>query len=243
MTTNSQYFVLAVCFNAIMVSAAEAQGTFQNLDFESATVATSPPAQFPNLVSIADSLPGWTGYLGTVQQTETEYNVMTLGAANVAVLGPSWTSTQPGVIDGSYSVLLEAGAVPNAFTGNAWIEQVGTIPANANSMEFKAWENGNLSDLGVSFAGNSLSPVLLSSGLTYNLYGVNIGPYAGQTGALEFSAIFNNLGATWVNLDDISFSPNPITVTPEPDALTLMGIGGALFAVCRRFAPKRRTQI
>ena len=38
-------------------------------------------------------------------------------------------------------------------------------------------------------------------------------------------------------LDDISFSPT--SVIPEPEPLALMSIGGLLFALYRRFAPKR----
>jgi hypothetical protein len=65
------------------------------------------------------------------------------------------------------------------------------------------------------------------------VYGANIAPYAGQTGQLEFTATFYN----WVELDDISFST---TAIPEPSPLALTGVGGLLFALYRRFAPKRQ---
>jgi hypothetical protein len=215
-----------------------AQGTLENLNFESANVSPASPGQFPNLVPIDVALPDWVGYLGSAQQTQVEYNVMTEGAANIALLGPTWSSTEPGIIDGNYSVLLQAGAVPNGFTGDAIIEQTGTIPANAESIEFKAWEYGSLSDLGIWFSGNSLAPVLISSGSTYNTYAVNIAPYAGQTGVLEFGAIFNSQGPTLVNLDDISFSPQSV---PEPGPMALAAAGGLLFGLYRRFAASNKS--
>jgi hypothetical protein len=214
------------------------QGTFENLDFESANLSSEPPQQFPSLVPIDAALPGWTVYLGPVQQTEVNYNYTTIGTANVAVLGATWSSTDPGVIDGNYSVLLQSGGVPNtSLLGNASIEQTGTIPANAESIEFKAWGAPSPSDIGVSFAGNSLTPLLLYSGPTFNTYGVNISPYSGQTGSLEFSALFTSQNATLVDLDDISFSPTAIV--PEPTPLALAGIGTVLFALYRRLGPRK----
>jgi len=53
--------------------AARAQGTFQNLGFESATLVpisgtSSSPVQF------APAFPGWTGSVGGVQQSAALYN-------------------------------------------------------------------------------------------------------------------------------------------------------------------------
>ena len=212
----------------------KAQGIFQNLGFESANLSPAPPEQYPNFVPIASAMPGWTGYLGSSLQTQVEYNVTTIGDANIAILGPTWSTTEPGIIDGNYSALLEAGAVPGGL-GAASIEQTGTIPANAESIQLKAWMYGNQSDFGISFAGSNLTPVLLSSAANYNIYGVNIAPYAGQTGTLEFSANFDTQGATWVNLDDITFSST--AVTPEPNAMVLILTGGVAFA-SRRWRSK-----
>ena len=82
--------------------------------------------------------------------------------------------------------------------------------------------------LTVSFGGNSLSPVMLSSGQSpsgqlYGVYGVNITQYAGETGQLEFTAVANNNGPSWTELDDITFSPNAV---PEPNTLALILLGG-----------------
>jgi hypothetical protein len=229
---------IPICFclaASLAAKSVQAQGTFKNLNFESASLLPTAPGQFPNFVPIVSAMPDWNGYLGTTQQTQVEDNVTTIGDANIAILGPTWSTMQPGIIDGTYSALLEAGAVPGG-TGAAFIEQTGTIPANAESIQLKAWILGNPSDFGISFAGNRLTPVLLSSGVNYSVYGISIAPYAGQTGTLELSANFDTQGATWVNLDDIAFSTSAI---PEPSPLALTGIGALVFALYRRFAPKR----
>src|ERR1700722_4826419 len=77
-------------FFAIAVSAG-AQGTFQNLDFESANLSP-PPGQFGSLVPIMNALPGWTGFLGNNQVTQVYQNNFTLGDASIDILGPGWNN-------------------------------------------------------------------------------------------------------------------------------------------------------
>jgi hypothetical protein len=113
----------------------------------------------------------------------------------------------------------------------------GTVPSTAQSLEFEAVTVGTFS---VSFAGNELEPIAISSvqgadGMTYTLYGASISAWAGQTGALEFTADFDVHDPYFV-LDDISFSPQTV---PEPSPLALTGAGALLFALYRRFASKR----
>ena len=139
----------------------EAQGTFQNLDFESANLSPIPSGQYGGEVPLASALPGWHASIGGISATQVLQNNFTLGAASIDILGPNWASVGPGIIDGNYTVLLQAFYVTE---GNVSLWQNGTVPANAESLQFKAWSfypNGALS---VSFAGNSLSPVVLSSG-------------------------------------------------------------------------------
>jgi len=162
----------------------------------------------------------------------------TLGQAAIDIFSPNWNSANPGIIDGNYTVFLQAGQAPGGTaTENASLGQDGTIPANMESVQFSAWNfNGN-SPLSVSFAGHSLSLVDLysgrnPSGQVYTVYGANIAPYAGQSGQLEFTAVFPE----WIELDDISFSSQAV---PEPSPLVLTGIGALVFALYRRFAPKR----
>jgi len=213
----------------------QAQGTFENLNFESATVSPSGLQFSPIYYSISAALPGWSAYLGNQQITQVGYNSPPNSTASVCVIGPTWNNTDVmetgvGIIDGNYSVDLQTGADPTgneADTINASIQQEGTIPANAQSILFAALETTPLT---VSFNGNVLSPIALSSGtspdgLPYSVYGASISAWAGQTGDLNFTADFNG-SYNYVVLDDISFSP---TAVPEPNTLGLALLGGAAF--------------
>jgi len=218
---------------------AHAQGTFQNLDFESANLSPVPPNQNIVEVSAASALPGWTAYLGTAQQTQVIQNSCGEGEAEIDVFGPNYPAAGPspglipGTIDGNYSVLLQSGGEPqnSDITTSASIQQTGAVPFGTQSMQFKAWQT-YLPAFTVSFDGTVLSPVVLGAGPNYTLYGVNISPYEGQSGPLEFTADFSGTGASWLGLDDIVFSPAAV---PEPSPILLTGIGGLMLAFYRRF--------
>jgi len=226
-------------------SSTQAQGSFQNLDFESANVAPSGPEPYGTFVPIGSALPGWTAYLGAQQLTQVGYNAPTLSLANISLIGPNWNSSDTGIygagiIDGNYSVLVQAGGVPtNAGQGeSASIAQNGTVPTTAESLQFKAFAENPFS---VSFAGNVLGLVVLSSGvsadgLPYNLYAANISAWAGQTGELEFTAD-NAVNDPYLVLDDIAFSPNPV---PEPGTLALMLTAIGAYGVRRWRAKESR---
>src|SRR6059058_1121277 len=80
--------------------AGRAQGTFQNLGFESATLVpifgnSSSPVQF------APAFPGWTGSIGGVQVSAALYNSAALDSSAIGIMdsgGPLLT----GVIQGNY---------------------------------------------------------------------------------------------------------------------------------------------
>jgi hypothetical protein len=100
-------------------------------------------------------------------------------------------------------------------------------------LEFEVYDANLL--LSVSFAGNTLSAWMLGSGrspsgIPYNVYGIDIAPYEGQYGQLEFTASPSGN----VELDDISFSTN--SIAPEPNITVLAAIGGLLFGGRRWFA-------
>jgi hypothetical protein len=238
---------IAICFSLATRLAAvsgQAQGTFQNFDFESANVSPSGHQLYGTFVPIGSALPGWAGYLGADQQTQVGYNSPANSTASITLIGPTWNSVDAGaygvgIIDGNYSIDLQTGAVPNGQgqAENASIAQNGTVPSTAESLQFLALETTPLS---VSFNGNTLTPIALSSGMSaeglpYTLYGANISAWAGQTGELQFTADFNG-SFNYVVLDDIAFSPQSI---PEPSPLALTGVGALAFALYRRFAPKR----
>lgn len=216
--------------------------TFTNLNFESANVTASGPEPYPNFVPIGSALPCWTAYLGTQQITEVGYNSPTLSVATVCLIGPTWNAadvqdTGFGIIDGNYSIDLETGVTPLNPTDsyiNASIEQNGMVPSTATSLQFI--ESGYI-PVSVSFDGNALVPVALSSGvsgdgLPYTLYGVNISAWAGQIGELEFSTS-STVDYAYNELDDISFSTSTV---PEPDIVALTAMSGILFGARKWFA-------
>ena len=210
---------------------ANAQGSFQDLDFESANLSPIPVNEVLYYVRITSALPGWSAYLGTTPDTQILQNDYTLGEASVDIFGPGNNSggigSINGIIDGNYSLMLQAGGTPTG-TGSASIVQNGLVPANTQSIDFKAWNaEPNTGILTLSFAGNSLSPVVIGSGPNYTLYGADISAFAGQTGDLEFTSVFNSEGASWFELDDITFSPAAV---PEPSALALVVLGGMALA-------------
>jgi len=155
----------------------------------------------------------------------------------IEIFGPGWTNVQPGIIDGNETVMLQAGgSSPLSAGGDASISQYGQIPATALSLQFKAWSMLPNATLAVSFQGNSLSPVLLSSGQSpsgqpYDVYGVDISAYARHTGELEFTDVFDDQGLNGIELDDITFST--AAVTPEPNTLALAVMGGLALAARR----------
>ncbi len=221
-------------FSAVLLAvlSSQAQGPFENLNFESATLDPIPSGQYGGEVPIGAALPGWSASIGGVAVTQVLQNDYTLGAASIDIFGPNWNQTEPGIIGGNYTVFLQAF---NTGQGNVSIWQTGTVPANTESLQFSAWSHfGGSASFSVSFAGDSLSPVVLSSGESpsgqpYTVYGVNIAPYAGQTGQLEFTSLAG--GPDWNEFDDITFSPT--AVTPEPGTLALVVMGGLALAARR----------
>jgi len=194
-----------------------AQG-FINLNFESAKVSAygSGPASVPT----TNAIPGWTAYINGVTQSSITYNTVSLGAANVSLLGTN-SSSSP-VLEGEFSVALQGNNSPGSIT--AAIGQTGQIPFSAMSMTF--W--GDVSTAVVSFDGQVLSPIQTGNiGSYYYSYAVDISAFADQTGELLFTAPSHDSAI----IDNIQFSVNPV---PEPGALGLSTLGGILLC-CRRW--------
>lgn len=214
---------------------AHSQSAFQNLNFESANLGSIPPGQTGFYVAVTAALPGWSASIAGASVTQVLQNNYDLGSPSVDILGPDWNSVAPGIIGGNYTVFLQAGVNPQDLSPvDASIWQNGTIPAGEQSLQFKAWNFlPPYSSFSISFAGNVLNPVVLSSSQTaqgqpYTLYGVNIAPYAGQSGNLEFTAVGDLNGPSWVEFDDIAFST---TVVPEPNVIMLSAFAGLLIWV------------
>jgi hypothetical protein len=207
-----------------------AQGTLQNLDFEQADPVFVNGNSGP-YVTATSALPYWTPEIGGVPQTQILENVFSLGSPQIVLL--TSTSPQP-PLDGDYSVLLTGSGE------TASISQTGQIPFGTESLFFEAQKgsggggNGNLT---VMIGTQTVSTVPVAFEPNFTLYGANISAWAGDTEQLTFAASPTMGQNTW-EIDDISLSTT--AVTPEPSALALTGIGGLLFALYRRFAPKYR---
>lgn len=119
---------VAVFGTALLV---QAQGTFQNLNFEAANVA----GYAPGLIPASNGIPGWTAYIGGVPQSTILYNDINLSEAAVSLQGTNGVYPS---LQGQFSVLLQATYfAPD--TNTAAIGQTGTIPASAQSLVF--WAN------------------------------------------------------------------------------------------------------
>jgi hypothetical protein len=192
---------------------AQAQGTFENLDFESANVSSYSSS---NYIPTTNAIPGWTAYLGGTPQDYIYYNYETLSDAAVSLQGTNGIY-QP--IQGRFFVLLEATYLaPAAVT--AAIGQTGKVPVTAQSLIF--WGNTSLSglasDMEVTFNDQLVSYSAIGSGSDYTIYGANISGFAGDTGQLLFTA-FNN---TYAEIDNIQFSSQFV---PEPGEFGLSVLG------------------
>jgi hypothetical protein len=194
---------------------------FQNLDFESANVSNLPPNQF-EFVPVADGLPGWSAYIGTNELTQVGHNAISLGGANVGVLGPT-NAFQP--LQGSYSAILQAGGVVGNPGDPASIAQTGLIPASAKSVQFEG--TLQLQERGAVFT-NSLFVTIGDQNVTVvplgnDIYGCDVSAFANSTEDLEFT-MSGAFGNALILLDAITFSPEAI---PEPSSLSLVLVGVA----------------
>lgn len=209
--------LLGFIFSVLALSAV-GQGTFQNLDFESAVLV--PLAGDPlGRVQFAAAFPGWTGYVGANLQTLADHNNRSLSASGIAIVGPDYPS--PNHLQGHFYAELYI-AFPGPATPVA-LNQIGTIPVGTKSIRFYG---GAFDPPFVDFAGNSIPVIALQNASTYTVYGGDISAFAGITGELSFRG--SRL------LDNIQFSNLPI---PEPSTLGLLGLSGVLLGW--RFGRKR----
>ena len=191
----------------LAASSALGQGTFQNLDFESANVQN---VSYPDgeLVHISDGVPGWN-ISPTAGGDLMGHNTFPLSGAGVSILGPNAPSTQ--ILEGTYTVELFASIM--GPPQQAFIFQTGQVPVGSRSILFYG-----AGGFGLSFAGQNIPLTSIGSGPNYTIFGGDVSLFAGQTGQLVFQG--NGL------LDNISFSP---TAIPEPSVLTLATVGTFLF--------------
>jgi hypothetical protein len=222
MKTSALILLLAVCSSL-------AQGTFQNLDFEEATIVPIPGDPYDR-VQFAAAFPGWTGYT-TVMESRALYNGIFLDSSGTSIVDYGWAQGQlgfSGPIQGNFSVLMMAGlslSLPTVPVDTI-LSQTGLLPAAAQSLLFKEFNYGPsfFRPFRVSLGGQILPLVQLSITTNYVLYGADVHHFAGQTAELAFTTITTrpHTANNYVVLDSIEFSPVAI---PEPSSLALLAVG------------------
>jgi hypothetical protein len=223
-----QYYVLLLSALWAVAVSARAQGSFQNLGFESATLV---PDGARGGMQFGPAFPGWSAYIGGVQQTLVAYNDAYLDTSGIGIIDRGFTNPYgrpEGVIEGNYTALLMAGVVngpkdPEDVT----LSQTSLVPVTAQSLWFKAFQDPLGPVLEVALGGERLSLVPMGSGTNYTLFAADIRSFSGQTAELDFTAIAERPYARerYVSLDSIQFSDQSI---PEPSVSGLLAVGTAV---------------
>ena len=228
-------FILAGC---LIASFGFAQGAFQNLYFDNATIITN--AQ--RFVAASNALPGWT-VLDNFSGNNIFYNDLALGSPCVSIHDRNSPFGLP--LQLPYSILLQSDTLPfGAGLRRGGVSQIGTVPADAQSIQFYA-----IGEPLVTFSGYtvSLTPLRPATNIAlvggtpgspilrtnyYTIYGGDISSFAGQTGELSVRAPnqFGSYGYSY--FDTIYFSPQAV---PEPSTWALVALGSALFCCLARF--------
>jgi hypothetical protein len=201
---------------------ASAQGTFQNLGFESATIV---PVSGPPIVDFGQAFPGWTGYVGGVQDFVAAYNALAMSTAGFSIIDSGFSGPSGGgLIEGNFTAFLMSGAAGVGGQADATLKQTGLVPVGTQSLRFKAYFTAPLNYLEVTLGAQTLSLVPERAGANYTLYAADIHTWAGQTAELSFTALYPHpqTGQVPVYLDSIQFSSQPI---PEPSVFGLFVIG------------------
>src|SRR5438876_5279011 len=232
----TRLLVFLVLFRAAL-SEGQTQGTFQNFDFESATLIPIQGDPYGR-VQFSPALPGWSGIVDGAQQSAALYNDLFLNSSGIGIIGSS--SVIPDRrIDGNFKAFLEASVSlsdPNR-PADASLSQTGLIPFEIQSLTFKAAPGAGPFE--VTLGGQSLSLIPMSAGTNYTLFGADVHAWAGQTTELKFTAVADRVNLGRVNnlfLDSIQFSSVPI---PEPSVLALGSVLFGLYYSWRRITSKR----
>lgn len=237
--------LLVLCFALAHAGiSTQAQGTFQNLDFESASPAGYSPGvgDFP----VTAAFPGWGVYysspgVGTKTATTVWYDAVSLGGAFVS-LNDTGTGFGFTPIQGMYSAYLFGGPSSYFPTNGAptysAISQTGLIPTGTMSvlMDVKA---GN--GFTVSLGGQPINMIALQIFPNYTRYAGDVSAFAGLTAQLTISAPPTGV-PNGVLLDDIGFSPESV---PEPGVFGLWVPGALLVGgrvLGRRTGPRTPTK-
>jgi len=214
---------------------AHAQGTFQNLDFESAVVPSLPPGQ-TQFIPFTNAFPGWNAV--TNPGAVALYNGISIGAAMLSIIDGHTAGYSNDIIGGYFTAVLQSGNVsPPQTYGPASLFQAGLIPIAARSLLFSASGfAGYNTNFFLAIDGQNVGFSAISAGTNFTTYGADISAFAGQTAEVRFTAQPGANGPfTTVFLDDIKFSDLSI---PEPSGMALLVMGAAMAGY--RFVVRRR---
>ena len=211
--------------------------SFINLGFERAVINTNG---LPPFMAVASSaIPGWTAAISgsaNYQLSEIIYDTDALGSPAIDILESNNDLAGSAVIlQGQYTLELQAVAGYNGYNAGGSISQTGLIPVSALALLFEAQlsplQGTLLESLQVSLDGQNLNFFAVSSGANYTLYGADISMFSGQVETLDFSSVSAlPIGIpNEIFLDNIQFSTSPI---PEPNELALAALG-ILLLCCR----------
>lgn len=209
---------------------AQGQGTFENLDFESANIAGYPVNS--SHVPITLAIPGWSGFYGTNQTSDVWYDGVSLGGVMISVVDSNVAQYGFSPLQGKFSAALFGGIGGIGTPLAATISQTGLVPAGTKSLQAIWWsEDGNPV---VTLGGQTINMVPLASYPTYTLYGGDISSFAGEVETLSITEPPPAQGSpSMLELDNIQFSDQAI---PEPGVFGLFALGALvlIWRVLRR---------
>ncbi len=208
---------------------AAAQGSFQNLGFEAATISPIPGDPYGS-VQFGPAFPGWSGTVGGLPQTSALYNNLFLDSSAIGIIDQGWPFAFAGVVQGNFTAVLQAGLGVGLQPADASLFQTGIIPAGSQSLRFRAYQDYPQGTFAVTIGGQALPLTALSTGANYTLFAADISAWSGQTNTLCFTAFADrpHRGENDLFLDSIEFSPVEI---PEPSAALVLLFGATVMAV------------
>jgi hypothetical protein len=204
-----------------VASSLEAQGTFLNLDFESANVSGYPPGS--SGVPISAALPGWSGFYGSAQTSQVAYDGISIGGAVISVVDSNVPFSYFNPIQGEFSAYLFGGGEQPLLSST--ISQTGVVPTGTQSLLMDARVSG--ASFVVMLGGQTINMIALQSFQRYTLYGGDISSFSGEAAALSFTIPpASGVQPSMFELDNIVFSDQPI---PEPGVFGLSVLAALLF--------------
>jgi hypothetical protein len=200
-------------------------GTFQDLDFEEA----NPQPAAGGGVTLPSAFPGWSGFVEGASQSTANYNLITLGSPEIALIGANGPVP---VVSGGYSALLVSSS-SQLFPQDVSISQTGVLPSDAESIQMKVNSiDGKPFDLALGANTIPMEPLFVAS--SYTIYGGNVSLFGGKSEQLSITVPAPGPGPSDMSpivFDDIFFSSQ---IVPEPSTLVLFGLTGIVFLTLTR---------